>query len=308
MRHLLIDTDTASDDAVALMMAFAAPEVSIAAMTIVAGNVGVEQAGINARYIAEVCGVSVPTYAGCDRPWLRDFAAADWYHGVDGMGDVGYPMPSTELADGHAVDALLELSTLHAGELELVTLGPLTNIATALVIDPLLATRIKHCWVMGGAACTHGNVTPAAEYNFWCDPEAAARVFGSGMPITMIGWEHSCGDASLNTEERDEILALNTEKARITIESNITALEAAQTLQAQPGMSLADPVAMAVALDPSIATDMSNHAVEILCGDESIRGQSLVDKLGTAGADANARVVFAIDAERWKSLLRRSLV
>jgi purine nucleosidase len=307
MRRFLIDTDTASDDAVALMMAFSATDVSVEAITIVAGNVGVEQASVNARFIAETCGVSVPVHAGCDRPWLRAVAPADWYHGKDGMGDQGYPIPQTELASQHAVDALLTLSYTLAGELELVTLGPLTNIATALAIDPTLATRIKHCWVMGGAACTHGNVTPAAEYNFWCDPEAAERVFSSGMTLTMIGWEHSCDAATLDAEERRDILALDTDRARIAIDSNATALQAAQELQAQSGLALADPVAMAVALDPSIATDIGEHAVQILCGDETVRGQSLVDKLGTSGRNANAHVVFAIDAPRWKALLRESL-
>ncbi len=160
---------------------------------------------------------------------------------------------------------------------------------------------------MGGAACTHGNVTPAAEYNFWVDPEAAARVFDSGMTITMIGWEHSCGEAALSTDERRDIIALGTDRARIAIESNATSLRAAQTLQGQTGMALADPVAMAVALDPSIAIDISEHAVHIVCGNETGRGQSLVDKLGTSQQEPNARVVFAIDNQRWKALLTKSL-
>jgi len=223
------------------------------------------------------------------------------------MGDQGYAQPGTSLADGHAVEALLAHSYKLEGHLELVTLGPLTNIATALVLDPDLASRIKQCWVMGGAACTHGNVTPAAEYNFWCDPEAAARVFESGMNITMIGWEHSCGAATLDKTERESILALDTERARVAIDSNSTALAAACKLQAQTGLALADPVAMAVALNPHIAIQIDRHHVQILCGDETVRGQSLVDKLGTGDSAPNAKVVFSIDVAAWKQLLRSAL-
>jgi len=129
-------------------------------------------------------------------------------------------------APEHAVAELIRRFENEPGELELITLGPLTNIATALSIEPRLASWVKHCYVMGGAAATLGNVTPAAEYNFWCDPEAAQRVLQSGMNLTLLGWELSCNDSALSDTEIANIEALGTARARLAIDSNRLALNA----------------------------------------------------------------------------------
>ena len=307
MRRLIIDTDTASDDAVAIMMALAHPGVRVEAITVVAGNVALAQASANARFAVELCGAEVPAYEGCDRPWLRAPAPADWFHGADGMGDVGYPAALAAPAPGHAAAELARRFAASPGEIELVTIGPLTNVATALALDPAMAANVKRCWVMGGAACTHGNVTAAAEYNVWCDPEAAARVLDSGMDLVMLGWELSCGAATLDAAEMDAVRALGTRRAEVAMDCNRTAFEAATRLQGQGGLALADPVAMAVVLDGSIATERSRHRVDVALGGELVRGMSVVDRLGTSGREPNAEVVFAIDAARWKALLRASL-
>ena len=306
MRRLIIDTDTASDDAVAIMMALAHPDVTVDAITMVAGNVALAQASANARFVVELCGAQVPVHDGCDRPWLRAPAPADWFHGADGMGDVGYPAPSRPAAPGHAAVELARRFAAAPGEIELVTIGPLTNVATALALDPAMASNVKRCWVMGGAACTHGNVTAAAEYNVWCDPEAAARVLDSGMDVVMLGWELSCGAATLDELEMAELRTLGP-RAEVAMDSNRTALEAVRRLQGQDGLALADPVAMAVVLDGSIATRRSRHRVDVARADELTRGMTLVDRLGTSGREPNAEVVFGIDATRWKALLRASL-
>ena len=307
MRRLIIDTDTASDDAVAIMMALAHPAVRVEAITVVAGNVALAQASINARFTVELSGSDVPVHEGCDRPWLRAPAPADWFHGADGMGDVGYPAPSRAAAPGHAAAELVRRFAAEPGQIELVTIGPLTNVATALALDPAMASNVRRCWVMGGAACTHGNVTAAAEYNVWCDPEAAARVLDSGMDVVMLGWELSCGPATLDATEMDEVRALGTRRAEVAMDCNRTALEAVTRLQGQTGLALADPVAMAVVLDDRIATERSRHRVDVALGDELVRGMTVVDRLGVSGRTPNAEVVFAIDAVRWKALLRESL-
>ena len=306
MRRLIIDTDTASDDAVAIMMALAHPGVAVDAITIVAGNVALAQASANARFVVELCGAEVPVHDGCDRPWLRAPAPADWFHGADGMGDVGYPAPSRPAAPGHAAVELARRFAAAPGEIELVTIGPLTNVATALALDPAMASNAKRCWVMGGAACTHGNVTAAAEYNVWCDPEAAARVLDSGMDVVMLGWELSCGAATLDEAEMAELRALGP-RAEVAMDSNRTALEAVRRLQGQDGLALADPVAMAVVLDASVATERSRHRVDVGLADELTRGMTVVDRLNASGREPNAEVVFGIDAARWKALLRASL-
>src|SRR5207302_9671435 len=199
-RTFLIDTDTASDDAVALIMALRAPDVRVAAITVVAGNVEVQQATRNALYTVELCGANVPVYSGAEKPLLRTYENATWFHGRDGLGDHNYPAPKKSAAGLHAVDALIETIETNPG-LILVTLGPLTNIALALSKRPSIAAKVGRCVAMGGAPCCEGNVTPAAEYIIWVDPEAARIVMRSGLPVELIGWQLSRRDAVLNTAD-----------------------------------------------------------------------------------------------------------
>ena len=200
MRNFLIDTDTASDDAVAIIMALAEPDVRVLGLTTVAGNVGLEQATQNALLTVEICEADVPVFAGADKPINRAHDHAHWFHGKDGMSDRGFPTPKRRPEREDAVDAIGRLSHEKPG-LTLVTLGPLTNIALALKRDPKLAERIGRCVVMGGAPCCEGNVTPAAEYNIWVDPEAARAVFRSKLNIEMIGWHVSRGPSVLRENE-----------------------------------------------------------------------------------------------------------
>src|SRR5712692_3104842 len=171
MRHFLIDTDTASDDAVALVMALTYP------------NVPVDQGVQNALYTVALCDKRVPVYRGVAAPLLRPLETAQNVHGQDGMGDIGLPLSGRMPAEGHAVDVLRETIRRYAGDITLVTLGPLTNVALALLQDPSLAGKVKECVMMGGIGQGYGNVTPVAEYNIWVDPEAAKVVFSSSMPI-----------------------------------------------------------------------------------------------------------------------------
>src|SRR6202162_6447880 len=195
-RAFLIDTDTASDDAVALIMALRAPDVQVAAITVVAGNVPVEQATRNALYTAELCGSQVPVYAGVSRPLLRESSNAQWFHGVDGLGDRGYPPPKRGPESKHAVDAIIDVISANPG-IVVVTLGPLTNVALALARSPGIARNVSRCVIMGGNPCTEGNVTPAAEFNMWVDPEAARMVLRSGLPGEVVGWHRCRGGANL---------------------------------------------------------------------------------------------------------------
>lgn len=162
----LIDTDTASDDAVALILALREPSVEVVAITVVAGNVALAQGSRNARYTVELCGESVPVYEGAAKPLTRPPIDASFFHGQDGLGDQGYPPPKTEAAEGYGPDVIVERIRQRPG-LVLVTLGPLTNVALALRKAPDIASKVSRCVVMGGAACTVGNVTPVAEYNVW---------------------------------------------------------------------------------------------------------------------------------------------
>ncbi len=316
-RRFIIDTDTASDDAVAILMALQWPDVEVEAITIVAGNMPVAQGSRNARTTVALCGKETPVYEGCTRPLLREPFHAYWFHGPDGMGGMNYPEPQQPPAAGHAVPELIRRFAAAPGEITLVTLGPLTNIATALQLEPRLAQWVRQCVVMGGAACTVGNITPAAEYNIWCDPEAARIVFHSGMPVLMVGWELCRGEANLTPAEMDDIMALGTERARFAIECNRHALAASVELQGDPGLGLPDPVAMAVALDPAVCRRKSQHFVEVSC-DALTRGMTIVDQLHVSSTPPerdpvwshkkpNIEVCWEIDVARWKEMLRACL-
>ena len=233
------------------MMALAAPDVRVLGLTTVAGNVGLEQATRNALLTAEICGSDVPVFAGADEPLTRAHEHAHWFHGKDGFGDRGYPAPRRKPEREHAVDAILRLAQSEPG-LTLVTLGPLTNIALALARDPELAENIGRCVVMGGAPCCEGNVTPAAEYNIWVDPEAARAVFRSKLTIEMVGWHVSRGPSVLERRrDRGDPGAWHG-KSEIRHRMEQRAREAYLTQTGEIGLSLADPTAMAVALDRSI--------------------------------------------------------
>src|SRR5216683_2669902 len=276
--QFLIDTDTASDDAVALIMALRSPRVRVIAITTVAGNVAVQQATRNALYTAELCGSDVPVFTGAEKPLHRPHQTAHWFHGRDGLGDHGYPPPRKAPEKQHATVAIVETIESNPG-LVLVTLGPLTNVALALQQNSSIAAKVGRCVVMGGAPCCEGNVTPAAEYNIWVDPEAARVVFRSGLPVEMVGWQVSRGDSVLTEAEVAQVLALGTDKARFAIECNGRAQQAYFTQTGQSGLSLADPTAMAVALDRAMGTRWSRHLVEIECASELTRGMTIVDRL-----------------------------
>lgn len=303
MIRMLIDTDTASDDAVALVLALRNPAVRVEAITVVAGNVPLDQGVQNALYTAEICGATVPVYAGRAAPLLRPLETAQQVHGGDGMGDIGLPVRGRAPAPGHAADVLIERIGREPGQLTLVTLGPLTNVALALLRAPELARQVARCVVMGGASDGYGNITPASEYNFWVDPEAARIVFGSGMPITMVGWDISRRYAVFNQAEAMRVRAIGTPLAHFCIDIQRVVHEWVRGHTHLPGFDLPDPIAMAVAIDPAVATRTTMAPVHIEAGDGPCRGQSVLDHLGMLGRPHAQEVVLEADRARFVALL-----
>ena len=322
MRKMIIDTDTASDDAVAIMMALMAPDIDVVAITVVGGNVGLKQCSINARYTVELCGKTTPVYEGADVALQRETYRADFFHGPDGMGDMNYPAPKLPAQKEHAVPALIRHIEENPGVI-LVTLGPMTNVAMAVVQAPHIVKNVSRCVVMGGAACQVGNITPSAEFNIWVDPEAASICFRSGLPIEMVGWELCRGDANLVEEEfsyyKDKI---DTSLSHFTIDCNASALVTNREWLGDPGIGLPDPVAMAVALDPSICTKASKHYVEVECEGTYTRGMTVVDQLDVAVHDTanvsmwkpvnadgspHITVCWELDVPAWKALLEKTV-
>jgi purine nucleosidase len=318
-RFFLIDTDTASDDAVALIMALRHPKIEVVAITTVAGNVPVQQATRNALYTSEICGSSVPIYPGADKPLRREHRGAEWFHGNDGLSDRGYLPPRRSSERESAVDAIIRTIASHLG-LVLVTLGPLTNIALALQKAPGISANVSRCVIMGGAPCCEGNVTPAAEYNIWCDPEAARIVMRSGLPIELVGWHLSRHDAVLNTADIQRVLSFDNPVAKFALECNSRGQQAYFVQTGEHGICLPDPVAMAVAFDPSMVTAQSKHFLEVETESELTRGMTVVDRLNVAADVRNhnvwaqalagghkARIIWSIDNTRWKRALYAAL-
>lgn len=307
MRRFIIDTDTASDDAVALVMALQSPDVEVVGITLVAGNVPVDQGVQNALYTVELCGKRVPVYQGAEKPLMKPLASAVNVHGNDGMGSIGLDLSGRKPAEGHAVDMLVELINRYANDITLVTLGPLTNIALALTRDPSLAKKVTRCVTMGGTSDAYGNASPVAEYNIWEDPEAAKIVFQSGMPITMVGWDISRKYAVITEELTNEIRAIDTPLARFAMDIQGHVLEFCKTVTCLEGFDLPDPIAMAVAIDESVATETVHCYVDVETQGELTRGQTVIDYLNLRKREPNVNVVVKASQARFLQMLRKSL-
>ena len=302
MRRFLIDTDTASDDAVALVMALNHPDVRIEAITVVAGNVSLKQGVQNALYTVERCGKQVPVYEGLEKPLLRPLETAQYVHGQDGMGDIGLPLSGRRPADGDGVKVIIDTIRRFVGEITLVTLGPLTNVAVALLRDPSTASKVEKCVIMGGIGFGHGNVVPAAEYNVWVDPEAAKIVFESDLPIVMVGWDVSQRFATFNDEEAEKIRSVSP-LGQFCVDIQRCLREFGMNELKLVGFDLPDPIAMAVALDPKVATVTKRLHVAVETRSELTRGATVVDHLGITGQEPNAEVVLEASRERFLRVL-----
>ncbi|WP_103068398.1 nucleoside hydrolase [Aquimarina sediminis] len=306
-RKFIIDTDTASDDAVALIMAMNYPDVEIEGFTLVAGNVKLKQGIQNAMYTMSLCNKNIPVYPGIDKPMMRTLNTADHVHGVDGMGDIGLPLSGFVPEKKHAVSAIIEKINQFPNEITLVCLAPLTNIAVALLMDSSIASKVKECIIMGGVGKGRGNVTPIAEYNFWADPEAAKIVFESGMPIKMVGWDISRKYAVFDNEDANKIRELGTPLANFSVDIQKKCDEYARNSSLIKGFDLPDPIAMAVALDKTIATEVKKAHVTILTNDDYSRGQSAIDYTGSTLKKPNAEIVLKVDRKGFLKILYESL-
>ena len=317
-RKFFIDTDTASDDAVALLMALETPDVEVLGVSIVSGNMPVEQGSINARYTIELCKKDTSVYVGYDKPMVKKREHADWFHGPDGMGNMNYPDPKVTENKSDYKEVLNTLINRYPNEITVVTLGPLTNLGQFVLDYPESYQKIKDIYIMGGASTTVGNVTPAAEYNIWCDPEAADIVFQSGHPdITMIGWELCRGGANLTESEMDFVYSFKTAKGDFAIDCNKHALDSSQNWLGDPGLGLPDPVAMAVALNKNVVIKAGRHNVKIVL-DGPARGMTIVDELNVGESEPhidenwshttkNINVIWEIDNQEWKETLYKTL-
>lgn len=308
LRPFFIDTDTGSDDAVALLIALTHPGIDVVGIGVVAGNVPLELGVQNALYTRELCDrLDVPVYAGEAAPLELPLTTAQNVHGTDGMGDIGLALDGRAPDPGHAVDKLLEASREHAGELTLVTLGPLTNVARALARDPSLPDRIPRTVVMGAVADHVGNITPVAEYNMWADPHAVDVVLRSGLQLEFVGWDISRRHTVIDNELAAELRSIGTKRAEFCIDINAVVAQFCATETKLSGFDLPDPVTMAYAIDPLIATEARRLHLDVETESELTRGMVVMDLLEFMDQPPNALVITAADRDRFLDMLRTAI-
>jgi purine nucleosidase len=311
-RAIIIDCDPGQDDALAILLALGSPEdLEVLAITAVAGNVPLPSTERNARKVVELAGrTDVPVHAGCERPLVRPLVIADYVHGKTGLDGYDLPEPATPLAESHAVDAIVEiLRARPPGTVTLCAVGPLTNLAMAMVKAPDIVPRVAEIVLMGGAIGL-GNATPAAEFNIFVDPHAADVVFRSGVPIVMLGLDVT-HQALVTAERLDAIRRLGTPVGQAVCGLLEFYSRYDQTMRGRVGAPLHDPCAIAWLLRPELFEARSCH-VAIETSSELTMGRTVVDwqgrgRLNRGAEPANAQVVDRIDADGFFSLLTERL-
>lgn len=306
-RKIIIDTDPGQDDAVAILLAFGAPELEILGITAVAGNVPLPLTSINARKVCELAGRrDIAVFEGCDAPLSRPLVTAEHVHGKTGLDGIELPAPSMPLQDMHAVDFIIhELRRHPPGTVTLCPLGPLTNIATALQRAPDIAPRIQEIVLMGGAYFEVGNITPTAEFNIYVDPEAAAIVFACGAPITVMPLDIT--HKALVTHERvAKFEAMGTRIGEVVASWTHFFERFDIAKYGSKGAPLHDPTVIAYLIDPTLFSGRFIN-VEIELEGALTLGMTVADWWGVSGRAPNATFMGSIDDAGFFALLTERL-
>lgn len=316
MRKFIIDTDTGSDDAVALLLALREPAVEVLAITTVCGNVVMEQATINAfRSIAAAGTYVPPVYKGAYHPLRKELATAENVHGKDGMGDIGLPIPDLKAENEHAVEAILRIVGENPGEIELVTLGPATNVALAMMKDPDTMKKVKHIYSMGSGGYGMGNVTSVAEFNVFADAEAFRVMTEFPVPKTFIGIDICWLPTAFFTKEDIDTIRESGECGKFAMDCNSTLIAYTEKVFGKYQLDLPDPYAMGVALWPEIVTEEHDCHCFVCTAQDPTYGQVVVDYQKFDAVDSskmlsnepNARVIKLVDTELFKTKVKENL-
>ena len=295
---MIIDTDAGVDDAQAIMLALADAQAEVLAITTLTGNVHIRQVNPNVLTILEILDRDVPVYAGIDRPLIQPWEDAAEFHGGDGLGNFRDRPPLTRrLEDEHAVLALLRLSREYQGEITLVALGPLTNIAAAIRLDPGFPARIKQFVFMGGTIAARGN-TPivTAEYNIYTDPEAAYITLEAFAESTMLSWETTLAHG-FAWDKFDQLCAIDTAAGRFFRAISHETAKRLQETYHRPAYLLPDPLAMAITLRPDLIRQSGKYFVTVELNGAHTRGQTVIDYTGISGQPANVDVIERLESD-----------
>jgi inosine-uridine nucleoside N-ribohydrolase len=297
---IVIDCDPGHDDAMALLLALASPEVELVAVTTTHGNQTVDKTTANALRILELAGRGdVPVARGADRPLIRDLTVAASVHGESGLDGPDLPPPSGAPVADHAVEFLARTLADAPEPITLVPTGPLTNIALLLAQHPEAAAKIERIVLMGGAIA-EGNVTPAAEFNIWADPEAAARVFASGIEVTMVGLDVT--HRALMTPEHAETLRASGRIGTVVAELWAFYHRFHTRVYEFPGTPVHDALALAHVVRGDLLQTQHRH-VAIETGSDLCRGRTLVDLWRVTGNAPNAHVAVEVEGDAFLDML-----
>jgi purine nucleosidase len=318
--RLIIDTDTAGDDVFSLMLALTRPGVTVEAITIAHGNVGFVQHAENALTTLEICGKAgkVPVYLGAQAPFSRAPLDAAYVFGADGMSDSGFPRAAQRPAEGHAVDEIVRRVMAEPGQITLIAQAPLTNVALAYLREPRIAKALKHLWIMGGTDNGVGNVTPAAEYNLYVDPEAAKIVINAGFDLSIVTWTQTLRDGLFDLDQLSLLDALGTPRARFFTDVNRASLAFAQETEGLNGSLHPDALTCAVALDETLILESEQAVVDVETLGELTRGYLSVSHAILPDIELadpalkrrppNARVIKKIDQAGFLAAMRQALL
>lgn len=306
-KRVIIDTDTAGDDTISILTALHYFQVE--GIMITGGNVDFNQQVENALYTVQVAGKSgqVPVYKGLERPLMglgeKQHRTVEDVHGKDGMGGAFFEKAVQAPEKEHAVDFLIETVHQNPGEIHLIAIAPLTNIAMAIKKDPTIVSKIPHVYIMGGTNNALGNITPSAEYNFYVDPEAAKIVLHSGIPITMVGWEMCTQYSIMDDNDHNDIEMLATKGSKFFIDVNKVVMKFNKSVHKLSGTTHPDTLLAAVAADEKIMTKSNMYHVDVETVGELTRGYSLVDVNNRLERTKNVRVCEGINRAAFKEML-----
>ncbi len=302
-RAVIFDTDPGQDDAVAILAALASPELEVLGISTVAGNIPLELTTKNALKLVELAGrTDVPVHAGCDRPLGRALVTAEHVHGETGLDGPDLPEPVTKPGAAHGADFIIDtVRARDAGTVTLLTLGPLTNVALAFAKAPDIVKRLGGLVMMGGGCFEGGNITPAAEFNVYVDPEAAAMVFRSGVAITVLPLDVT--HQMLSTRERIDAFQALGNKSGAAVAAMLSFSERFDVAKyGSAGAPLHDPCVTAFALEPEIFQGRPVN-VEVETGSPLTRGMTVCDYWGVTDRPKNAFWVRSGDPDRFYALL-----
>ncbi|MDH4116515.1 MAG: nucleoside hydrolase [Acidimicrobiia bacterium] len=297
---IILDCDPGHDDAIAILLALASPELDLVGITTVAGNTTVDKTTVNALRVLAVAGrPDVPVAAGADRPLVRGLHVAEHIHGVSGLDGPEVPEAASEPVPGHAVEAMAGWLAAAARPVTLVPTGPLTNIALLLERHPQVRPSIERIVLMGGSIGL-GNVTPSAEFNIWVDPDAAAAVFGSGLDVTMVGLDVT--HHTLLSVDDSEVLRASGSVGRFVAELTDFFRARYARIYGDPIAPIHDAAAVAHVIDPTIIKTRRLN-VEVETASPLTVGRTVVDLMGVSGRSDNAWVGVTVEGRRFSELL-----